>query len=381
MISTPRSSTTGKKVVVIGISTDADTTLSQLGARIGVPESVRQRHGPDSREALRLGRHRKLDTRNVFIVGPDGRITARIMKFNVLSGEAYTELAKTVAATLKLARTDRISTSASAAPVTRPGAGDWSCTTPPLPRRRPVRRRRARSMRLSIERASPRLDLRVRQGGDADGRVRRSTSLLRSLHAIVGGVVVSRRRRALLRIPRSSPCAATIRFPGRHSFAAAAKIAEVSVGPPRQRRRDRADLGRRVEPDRRAAARDERGRSHRCSTSCCSGRGSTSPRRTPCASASRGGAPDVSRSRSHRRRRTASRSPTSPDDDLAVIGSGPCVPDSTTVADVIGHSPARESSHAHSTDASRLSRVCGARRRFPKHQPRRIRRSRTSPRA
>ena len=37
----------------------------------------------------------------LFVVGPDGRITARIMKFNVLSGEAYTELGNDVAATLK----------------------------------------------------------------------------------------------------------------------------------------------------------------------------------------------------------------------------------------------------------------------------------------
>ena len=55
-------------------------------------------------------------------------------------------------------------------------------------------------------------------------------SLLRSLHAIVGGVVVSHRRRRRLHIRRSSPCAAIIRCPARNSFAAAAKIAEVSAG-------------------------------------------------------------------------------------------------------------------------------------------------------
>jgi hypothetical protein len=42
----------------------------------------------------------KLDTRNVFVVGADGKIAARIMRFNVLSGDAYTELGKAVAATL-----------------------------------------------------------------------------------------------------------------------------------------------------------------------------------------------------------------------------------------------------------------------------------------
>jgi hypothetical protein len=36
----------------------------------------------------------------VFVIGPDGHITARIMKFNVLSGDAYAELGKAVAATI-----------------------------------------------------------------------------------------------------------------------------------------------------------------------------------------------------------------------------------------------------------------------------------------
>ncbi len=46
-------------------------------------------------------RNAKYDTRNVFIIGPDGKIASRMMKFNVLAGDAYTELAKDVAATLK----------------------------------------------------------------------------------------------------------------------------------------------------------------------------------------------------------------------------------------------------------------------------------------
>ena len=43
-------------------------------------------------------------------------------------------------------------------------------------------------------------------------------------------------------------------------------------------------------------------------------------------------------------------------DDLGVIGSGPCVPDTTTVKDVTAILAARESAVAHSADASRLSR-------------------------
>ena len=91
----------GKKVVVIGISKDADTTLENWAHESGFPNLFAS--DPDQTVAKLYGSADNPggDTRNVFIVGPDGRIASRIMKFNVLSADAYTELAKDVAATLK----------------------------------------------------------------------------------------------------------------------------------------------------------------------------------------------------------------------------------------------------------------------------------------
>jgi peroxiredoxin len=92
----------GKKVVVIGISVDPDTTQENWAHDEGFPNLFAS--DPDQVVAKEYGSaDSKYDTRNVFVVGPDGRIAARIMKFNVLSGDAYTELGKDVAATLTTA--------------------------------------------------------------------------------------------------------------------------------------------------------------------------------------------------------------------------------------------------------------------------------------
>jgi peroxiredoxin len=93
----------GKKVVVIGISSDADTTQANWARESGFPIAFAS--DMDQKVAKLYGSadnpKSTTDTRNVFIVGPDGRIASRIMKFNVLSGDAYTELQGKVAATLK----------------------------------------------------------------------------------------------------------------------------------------------------------------------------------------------------------------------------------------------------------------------------------------
>jgi peroxiredoxin len=90
----------GKKVVVIGISVDADTALHNWAHDSGFPNLFAS--DPDQTVAKLYGSaDGKYDTRNVFVVGPDGRIASRMMKFNVLAGDAYTELTKDVAATLK----------------------------------------------------------------------------------------------------------------------------------------------------------------------------------------------------------------------------------------------------------------------------------------
>src|SRR3982751_3445760 len=90
----------GKKVVVIGISVDPDTALANWARESGFPNLFAS--DPDQTVAKLYGSaDAKFDTRNVFVVAPDGKISARIMKFNVLSGDAYTELGKAVAATIK----------------------------------------------------------------------------------------------------------------------------------------------------------------------------------------------------------------------------------------------------------------------------------------
>jgi peroxiredoxin len=89
----------GHKVVVLGVSVDPDTTLNNWARESGFPNLFAS--DPDQTVAKLYGSaDAKMDTRNVFVIGPDGHITARIMKFNVLSGDAYTELGKAVAATL-----------------------------------------------------------------------------------------------------------------------------------------------------------------------------------------------------------------------------------------------------------------------------------------
>jgi peroxiredoxin len=89
----------GHKVVVLGVSTDADTTLNNWARESGFPNLFAS--DPDQTVAKLYGSaDGKADTRNVFVISPDGHIAARIMKFNVLSTDAYTELGKAVTATL-----------------------------------------------------------------------------------------------------------------------------------------------------------------------------------------------------------------------------------------------------------------------------------------
>lgn len=89
----------GKNVVVVGISVDADTTMYNWARQSSFPNLFAS--DPDQAVAKQYGSaDGKYDTRNVFIIAPDGHIAARIMKFNVLSVDAYTELGNAVTRTL-----------------------------------------------------------------------------------------------------------------------------------------------------------------------------------------------------------------------------------------------------------------------------------------
>jgi peroxiredoxin len=85
----------GKKVVLLGVSVDPDTLLAAWARETSYPGLF----ASDSGQVIgRLyGSLRgDFDARNVFVIAPNGRITYRVMSFNVLSQDAYTDLEKAV---------------------------------------------------------------------------------------------------------------------------------------------------------------------------------------------------------------------------------------------------------------------------------------------
>jgi len=92
----------GKKVVVLAVSVDPDTMLAAWAHESSFPFVF----GSDSGQAVGklYGSARStIDVRNLFVIGPDGRITYRVIGFNVLSADAYTALGTEVAKTLRAA--------------------------------------------------------------------------------------------------------------------------------------------------------------------------------------------------------------------------------------------------------------------------------------
>jgi peroxiredoxin len=87
----------GKNVVVIGVSADADTTLAAWARESDFPMLFASDVGNEAgRRYGSVDAARKLDTRNLFVVAPDGRISHVMLSFKVLSPNAYTELAAAV---------------------------------------------------------------------------------------------------------------------------------------------------------------------------------------------------------------------------------------------------------------------------------------------
>jgi peroxiredoxin len=85
----------GKNVVVLGISTDADTTLAAWAREASFPFLMVADSGGVIGKLYGSARP-TTNLRNLFVVGPDGRITHRMTPFNVNSQDAYSELEKAV---------------------------------------------------------------------------------------------------------------------------------------------------------------------------------------------------------------------------------------------------------------------------------------------
>ena len=83
----------GRKVVVIGISADPDTVLANWAREAEFP--VVFGSDVDGKVGTAYGawdEARKIDTRSLYVIGPDGKIAYKTQPFRVLVAEAYTEL-------------------------------------------------------------------------------------------------------------------------------------------------------------------------------------------------------------------------------------------------------------------------------------------------
>ena len=87
----------GRKVVVIGVSVDPDTALYSWARDLSTP--VLFGSDPDQTVSKRYGAVRpnsKYNPRHLYVIGPDGRIAHKMVPFNELSADSYTQLEKAV---------------------------------------------------------------------------------------------------------------------------------------------------------------------------------------------------------------------------------------------------------------------------------------------
>ena len=89
----------GKKVVVLAVSVDPDTTLFHWARESSFPFLMGQDVGVKVGQAY-ASANPNTNLRNLFVIGPDGKIAYRVIRFNVSSADAYTDLGKAVAQTL-----------------------------------------------------------------------------------------------------------------------------------------------------------------------------------------------------------------------------------------------------------------------------------------
>ena len=77
------------------MSTDADTTLANWAREADFPFLFASDSGQVVGKLYGSIRG-QYDARNLFVIGPDGRIAHRMSPFNVLSQDAYAELERAV---------------------------------------------------------------------------------------------------------------------------------------------------------------------------------------------------------------------------------------------------------------------------------------------
>jgi peroxiredoxin len=87
----------GRNVVAIALSVDADTALASWARDLRTP--ILFGSDPDQVVGKRYGAAtstRKFNARHLYVIGPDGLIAHRLVPFNELSADAYTQLEQAV---------------------------------------------------------------------------------------------------------------------------------------------------------------------------------------------------------------------------------------------------------------------------------------------
>ncbi len=82
----------GPEVTLVGISTDSVTTHARFAASLGLP--FRLLSDPQQRVSKQYSSKDSggINRRTVYVIGPDGRVKYRNLKFNALDPLAYSEL-------------------------------------------------------------------------------------------------------------------------------------------------------------------------------------------------------------------------------------------------------------------------------------------------
>ena len=87
----------GRKVTVIGISVDPDTTLASWAKEAAFP--VVFASDADGSVGTMYGAYipdRKTDNRTLYVIGPDGKIAYKAQPFRQMAQDAYTELGNAI---------------------------------------------------------------------------------------------------------------------------------------------------------------------------------------------------------------------------------------------------------------------------------------------